>query len=102
MKTNFIALVLIIVFNNYSIAQTHRFIYDVVYKKDVMINEFSGEAKEFLDIDKIQIIFTDTDDKIKKIEFFIENFIVRLITTRCLPELNQDPQWIHLSYKMSY
>ena len=34
MKTNFIALVLIIVFNNYSIAQTHRFIYDVVYKKD--------------------------------------------------------------------
>ena len=42
---------------------------DVIYKKDVMINEFSGEAKEFLDIDKIQIIYTDTDDKIKKIEF---------------------------------
>lgn len=42
---------------------------DVIYKKDVMINEFSGEAKEFLDIDKIQIIYTDIDDKIKKIEF---------------------------------
>ncbi len=42
---------------------------DVIYKKDVMINEFSGEAKEFLDIDKIQIIYTDTDDKIKKVEF---------------------------------
>ena len=42
---------------------------DVIYKKDVMINEFSGEAKEFLDIDKIQIIYTDTDDKIKKMEF---------------------------------
>ena len=38
MKTNFIALVLIIVFNNYSIAQTHRFIYDVVYKKDSTSN----------------------------------------------------------------
>jgi len=42
---------------------------DVIYKKDVMINEFSGEAKEFLDIDKIQIVYTDIDDKIKKIEF---------------------------------
>lgn len=38
MKTNFIALVLIIVFNNYSLAQTHRFIYDVVYKKDSTSN----------------------------------------------------------------
>lgn len=38
MKTNFIALVLIIVFNNYSIAQTHRFIYDVIYKKDSTSN----------------------------------------------------------------
>lgn len=38
MKTNFITLVLIIVFNNYSIAQTHRFIYDVVYKKDSTSN----------------------------------------------------------------
>jgi hypothetical protein len=42
---------------------------DVVYKKDVMVNEVSGESKEFLDIDKIQIVFTDTDDKFKKLEF---------------------------------
>jgi len=42
---------------------------EVVYKKDVMINEFTGESKEFLDIDKIQIIFTDTDDRFKKLEF---------------------------------
>lgn len=48
---------------------------DVIYKKDVMINEFSGEAKEFLDIDKIQIIYTDTDDKIKKIEFNVNEKI---------------------------
>lgn len=44
---------------------------DVIYKKDVMVNEFSGEAKEFVDVEKIQIIFTDTDDKFKKIEFLI-------------------------------
>jgi hypothetical protein len=44
---------------------------DVIYKKDVMVNEFSGEAKEFVDVDKIQIVFTDTDDKFKKIEFVV-------------------------------
>ena len=42
---------------------------DIIYRKDVMLNEFSGEAKEFKDIDKICIIFTDTDDKFKKLEF---------------------------------
>jgi threonine aldolase len=42
---------------------------DVIYKKDVMVNEFTGESKEFLDVDKIQIVFTDTDDKFKKLEF---------------------------------
>ena len=40
---------------------------DVLYKKDVMLNEVSGEAKEFVDVDKIQIIFMDTDDKFKKL-----------------------------------
>ena len=44
---------------------------NVIYKKDVMVNEVSGEAKEFVDVDKIQIIFTDTDDKFKKIEFIL-------------------------------
>ena len=44
---------------------------EVVYKKDVMVNEVSGESKEFVDVDKIQIVFTDTDDKFKKIEFII-------------------------------
>jgi hypothetical protein len=44
---------------------------DIVYKKDVMINEVTGDAKEFVDIDKIQIIFTGTDDKFKKIEFIV-------------------------------
>jgi len=44
---------------------------NVIYKKDVMVNEVSGESKEFVDVDKIQIVFTDTDDKFKKIEFIV-------------------------------
>ena len=42
---------------------------DIIYKKDVMVNEFTGESKEILDIEKIQIVFTDTDNRFKKIEF---------------------------------
>jgi hypothetical protein len=44
---------------------------EVIYKKDVMLNEVSGEAKEFVDVDRIQIIFTDMDEKFKKIEFIL-------------------------------
>lgn len=48
---------------------------DIVYKKDVMVNEVTGEAKEFMDIEKVSIVFTDTDDKFKKIEFIISDKI---------------------------
>ncbi len=48
---------------------------DIVYKKDVMVNEVSGEAKEFVDVNKVQIIFTDTDDKFKKLEFIVNDKI---------------------------
>ena len=44
---------------------------DVVYKKDVMVTEFTGEAKEFKKAEKLRIVFTDTDDKIKKIEIIL-------------------------------
>ena len=44
---------------------------DVIYKKDVMINEVTGMAKEFIDVDKIQIVFTNTSDKFQKLEFLI-------------------------------
>ena len=44
---------------------------DIVYKKDVMVNEFTGEAKEFKDVSKVHIIFTDTDDRFKKIELLV-------------------------------
>ncbi len=42
---------------------------DVHYKKDVMVNEVTGLAKEIKALEKISIVFTDTDDKIKKLEF---------------------------------
>jgi len=48
---------------------------DIIYKKDLMINEFTGEAKEFKKIDKVQIVFTDLNDKFKKIEFVIDDKI---------------------------
>ena len=44
---------------------------DIIYRKDVMVNEFSGEAKEFKEVDKIKIVFTDTDDKFKMVEFLV-------------------------------
>ena len=48
---------------------------DIVYKKDVMVNEFTGEAKEFKQIDKVQIVFTDLDNRFKKLEFIIDDKI---------------------------
>lgn len=44
---------------------------DVIYKKDVMVTEKTGISEEIKRLDKISIVFTDTDDKIKKIEFKI-------------------------------
>jgi len=46
---------------------------DVIYKKDVMINEVTGEAQEFKDINSIQIVFFDIDEKFKKLEFLIDS-----------------------------
>ena len=48
---------------------------DIIYKKDVMVNEFTGEAKEFKQIDKVQIVFTDLDNRFKKLEFIIDEKI---------------------------
>lgn len=48
---------------------------DVIYKKDVMINEVTGKAQEIKDIDKVQIIFFDIDERFKKIEFIIDNVL---------------------------
>lgn len=48
---------------------------EVVYKKDVMVNETTQESKEIVDIDKIEVIFTDLDDKFKKIEFKVNQIL---------------------------
>ena len=48
---------------------------DIIYKKDVMVNEFTGEAKEFKDVDRVSIIFTDLDNRFKKVEFIIDDKI---------------------------
>ena len=45
---------------------------DVIYKKDVLINEHTQEAKEIRKIDKVQIVFYDTDEKFKKLEFLVQ------------------------------
>ena len=41
----------------------------VNWKKDVMINEVSGTAEEIKAPESVQIVFTDLDDKIKKLEY---------------------------------
>jgi hypothetical protein len=45
---------------------------DVVYEKDVMVNEVTGTAKEYKRIKMISVIFTDLDDKIKKVEILLD------------------------------
>ena len=46
---------------------------DIVYKKDVMINEVTGEAQEFKGINSVSIVFFDLDEKFKKLEFLIDD-----------------------------
>lgn len=45
---------------------------DIKYEKDVMVNEVTGTAKEYKKIKSVSVIFTDLDDKIKKIEILID------------------------------
>jgi hypothetical protein len=45
---------------------------EVKYQKDVMVNEFTGESREITKIAKINVIYTDLDEKIKKLEFIID------------------------------
>ena len=45
---------------------------DIQYQKDVMVNEVSGESKEFSRLYKVSVIFTDTNDKISKLQFLID------------------------------
>ena len=45
---------------------------DVEYIKDVMVNEVTSESKEIKKLAKISVIYTDTDDKIKKYTVIID------------------------------
>lgn len=46
---------------------------DIDYKKDVMLNEVTNEAKEIENVDKISIVYTsEKTDKITKLELSIE------------------------------
>lgn len=46
---------------------------DIIYKKDVIINEFKGEAEEVRNVQKISIYFSENlDDKLQKLEFLID------------------------------
>ena len=43
----------------------------VNYEKDVLINEIKGEAKEIKKISSLDIVFTDVDNNIKKMNLNI-------------------------------
>jgi hypothetical protein len=45
---------------------------EINYQKDVMVNEISGESKEIKRLESILVVFTDTDDKIKKIKIIVD------------------------------
>lgn len=45
---------------------------EISYQKDVMVNEVTGESKEIKKLSNVSVIFTDLDDKIKKIEILID------------------------------
>ena len=41
------------------------------YKKDISINEIKGEVTEVKKVDNIEIVFTDLDNRIKRLSFNI-------------------------------
>ena len=44
---------------------------DIIYKKDVSVNETTGEAQEIHGIEKFSVIFTNEQEKFHKIEIII-------------------------------
>lgn len=46
---------------------------DLIYKKDVILNEVKGKAVEVKNVQKISIYFSENlDDKLTKLEFLID------------------------------
>lgn len=50
---------------------------DIIYRNDIVISEVFGKesSKEVKTIEKISIVFTDLDDKYKKIDFLVGDII---------------------------
>jgi hypothetical protein len=46
---------------------------DIIYGADTFVDEDLGEAKVIKTLEKISIVFYDTDDKFKKLEFLVGN-----------------------------
>jgi hypothetical protein len=44
---------------------------DVIYKKDVVINESTNEAVEVHEVSKISVVFTNENDQFRKIEIIL-------------------------------
>ena len=44
---------------------------DIIYKKDVSVNETTGEAQEIHGIEKFSVIFTNEQENFRKIEIII-------------------------------
>jgi hypothetical protein len=45
---------------------------DVKWAKDALLNEDTGKPEVYEYVEKISIVYTDVDDKIKKIEFLVK------------------------------
>ncbi len=45
---------------------------EISYKKDVLLNEDGSGSKEIEKVEKISIVFTDLDDKFKRVEFKLD------------------------------
>ena len=45
---------------------------EIVYKKDVMLNENGSGSKEIEKVTTVVVVFTDLDDSIKRVEYRID------------------------------
>lgn len=57
--------------------EMHKFLgetpgFDVSYEKDVIVNEVTGKSREYEKITSVSIVFTDTDDKMKRLKILID------------------------------
>jgi hypothetical protein len=44
---------------------------DIIYKSDTLVDEDLGKAKIIKTLERVSIVFYDTDDKFKKLDFLV-------------------------------